>query len=79
MILVKTFGMARDIIGKPELIIENENKMTVEELKKNLTEMYPELASIGSFGIAVNREYVSGNIIIDKNDEVAIIPPVSGG
>ena len=28
---------------------------------------------------AVNQEYIAGNIDLNKNDEIAIFPPVSGG
>jgi len=41
---------------------------------------YPELATINNvLSIAVNAEYVDGNTILNSGDEVAFIPPVSGG
>ena len=44
-----------------------------------LEEKYPRLKELASYMVAVNDEYASTNIAINENDEIAIIPPVSGG
>jgi molybdopterin synthase sulfur carrier subunit len=40
---------------------------------------YPKLAELVSFLIAVNSEYADDDRVINSGDEVAIIPPTSGG
>jgi len=45
------------------------------ELKTN----YPKLKDIKSLLVAVNSEYAESNLVLSENDEIALIPPVSGG
>jgi len=40
---------------------------------------YPEFEKLRHLALAVNSEYVQDDLIISENDEVVIIPPVSGG
>lgn len=44
-----------------------------------LKERYPVIQGLTSFAIAVNGSYATADTIIHVGDEVAIIPPVSGG
>ena len=53
-----------------------------ENLKKFLAQKYPELNNHFKedlIRIAVNNEYIVENISLNKNDEIAFFPPVSGG
>jgi MoaE-MoaD fusion protein len=53
---------------------------TVNDLWTTLCAAHPQLRELrGSTSFAVNREYVDGNHRLSDNDEVALIPPVSGG
>jgi|TARA_R110000764_G_scaffold26429_4_gene62719 molybdopterin synthase sulfur carrier subunit len=52
---------------------------TVKELKDYLGKMYPELKKLSSLAVAVNNSYANDDTIIDNFDEIALIPPVSGG
>ncbi len=53
---------------------------TVEHLWRLLCEQHPDLVPLGeSISIAVNREYVGRDHRLAPDDEVALIPPVSGG
>lgn len=75
-----TFGIARDIIGHAEVTLElNEAVTTVAQLKSLLIVRYPALATLGSFRLAVNEAFAEENDAVRAGDEVAIIPPVSGG
>lgn len=76
---ILAFGICREIFATSELNIENENISDVASLKDYLSQSYPALANLKSYMIAVNNEYVSDNQSISINDEIAIIPPVSGG
>lgn len=75
------FGITRDITGTDQirLIEEGDRLNTVASLKTYLCQKYPEMAKLSSLAIAVNSAYAQEDTPIDKNDEVAIIPPVSGG
>ncbi len=76
---VKTFGITKEIIGEAELNIEIQDNISVAILMENLKEKYPKLQDLSSILMAVNAEYAEPNVILKNNDEVALIPPVSGG
>jgi len=48
-------------------------------LKAILENKYPLLKELGTYMIAVNNDYGEDSTIISLKDEIAIIPPVSGG
>ena len=77
---IKLFSITRDIVGANEIALEFAEQMTVAELLEHLCRNYPKLLEWKRYlRVAVNREYVSAQHILSANDEVAIIPPVSGG
>ncbi|MGF7046600.1 molybdopterin synthase catalytic subunit [Paenibacillus sp. DS2015] len=54
--------------------------ITTEQLKIVLSTSYPQATSqIASSFVAINQEYASGHDLITDKDEIALIPPVSGG
>ncbi len=59
---------------------EQADRMTIRSLKSAVAAMYPETASLvaASFA-AINHVYVSDEATASPNDEIALIPPVSGG
>ncbi len=76
---VLAFGIARDIMGGSMVGVEVPNACSIGVLKELLTNSYPALTRLSSFTIAVNGEYALPDRAIKSGDEVAIIPPVSGG
>ena len=76
---VLAFGIVKDIFSNSVIDFDLTDGETIDKLKTLLKEKYPQLDHLGSYMIAVNNEYVSGNDVIHESDEVAIIPPVSGG
>lgn len=76
---ILTFGITRDIIGTSQLLVEVDKPLSVEELRSRLKEQYPAMKKLASLAIAVNSEYVDEDIILQEKDEIALIPPVSGG
>ena len=76
---VLAFGIVKDMFNNSTTEVNIAGEVTVDKLKNYLEEKYPGLGKLGSYMIAVNNEYVSGKSIITEGDEVAIIPPVSGG
>lgn len=78
---VLLFGIAKDIIGTSEFEVPSEPKYpsTVLELKDVLVRLFPDFGKLSSFAVAVNSEYASEDVSLHLRDEIAIIPPVSGG
>lgn len=76
---IRAFGIARDIIGGRVVAFETSVALTVSELKQQLLERYPAFGDLTSLLIAVNAEYGAENAILTEEDEIALIPPVSGG
>jgi molybdopterin synthase sulfur carrier subunit len=75
---VLAFGIAKKIFGTNHITIEFEGS-TSEDLKSSLEKQFPLLKQLPTYLLAVNSEYSSNETIINSNDEIAIIPPVSGG
>lgn len=73
------FGIAKDIIGGTKVKFNLAAPYNVEHLKSALVKQYPKLQSITAFQIAVNETYAENTTVINVNDEVVVIPPVSGG
>ncbi len=78
-IQILLFGITTDLLGTSSLTFEIPTATTISGLKAQLLIKYPQLENINSYAIAVNEEYASNEIILKKNDVIAIIPPVSGG
>lgn len=73
------FGITTDLVGKSSMSYEVAEKVSIEELKTKLIAQFPSLKNINDFAIAVNESYAEDHQLLQKNDVVAIIPPVSGG
>jgi len=76
---ILAFGIAKDIFGVPGISVELSDQANTATLKALLEERYPKLKQLASYMVAVNNEYAEDKLIITERDEVAIIPPVSGG
>jgi molybdopterin converting factor subunit 1 len=74
------FGAARDAVGHDELELRLEPRSNVTSAFKQLLAEYPALDRFGSSLLfAVNQEYALPDREISDGDELAILPPVSGG
>ena len=78
MITVKLFGIARDIVGSSSMEISDEI-LSVNQLLGYLKQEYPDFGKLNSLLVAINSEYAENDATISEKDEIAIIPPVSGG
>ena len=78
MISIKLFGIAKDIVGTGTIKIAHQIS-TVDDLLVYLKSEYPDFEKLTSLLVAVNNEYALPATEINDTDEVAIIPPVSGG
>ncbi|MEZ5017548.1 MAG: MoaD/ThiS family protein [Flavipsychrobacter sp.] len=78
-VTILAFGIAKDIFGGSEISIDIEGEGSVKKLKATLEQQYPQLKELASYMVAVNDEYADDSLSITINDEIALIPPVSGG
>lgn len=74
------FGVLRDLAGKTSDSVELKEDATVGDVLLHFGEQSPRLKeSLASAAVAVNREYAGGETVLRDGDEVALLPPVSGG
>ena len=73
------FGIAREILQSRQVEIELNSGDTLLSLRQTLVRRYPELAKLKSLSFAVGVNYQDDTYGLHENDEVVIIPPVSGG
>jgi molybdopterin converting factor subunit 1 len=77
---VKFFAMLRERAGTGEAMIDIEAGATIGDLWEALKKVYPKLAPVETRLLyAVNQNYVKTDHVLEENDEVVFIPPVSGG
>ncbi len=77
---LRFFASLRERAGAAEKTLQVEGPMTVGALWERLCGERSALAAAGGkIAFAVNQEYVDRNYPLQDNDEVAFIPPVSGG
>lgn len=76
---VRLFASAREAVGTPTLTVDLPAGATVGILVQQLRAGYPQLNTLPELVISVNYEYAHGEQQLREGDEVALIPPVSGG
>jgi molybdopterin converting factor subunit 1 len=77
---VKLFARLREIAGAPELTRDVANGATISSVWRGLAQEYPELVPYErSISSAVNADYAKMDQVLRDGDEVAFLPPVSGG
>ncbi len=77
---VKLFAAAREIAGTAEAVIDAAPGAMAGDVRRRLIEQVPELAPLAARSLlAVNAEYADDATPVGDGDEVALIPPVSGG
>ena len=78
-IKVLLFGAAADRAGTRETQVPI-GETTLDELWSLLAERHPDLSPMrATLAFAVNGEYARGDVRVSPGDEVAVLPPVSGG
>jgi len=74
------FGVIKELIGKSHDDVDIRDGGSVRELLGHYESTVPELRRwFSSLALAVNQEYARPDTILKPNDEVALLPPVSGG
>ena len=79
-VTVRLFARLRDIAGASELARDVDAGSTIRGVWRELAREYPELAAYErSISSAVNADYARMDQELRDGDEVAFLPPVSGG
>ena len=74
------FVRLKDLVGRSDETLELTNASTIEELFALYSARIPELAKYRSSVVAsCNQEFTSWDTALHSADEVAFLPPVSGG
>ena len=79
-VTVRLFARLKEIAGAPELERVVTSGTTVGDVWRGLTREFPELAPYErSISTAINADYARMDQVVGDGDEVAFLPPVSGG
>jgi molybdopterin synthase catalytic subunit len=79
-VTVRLFAGLKEWVGRQEITVNLPEGATVSDLAEHLGREYPRLKPIlPGLAFAVNEEYRSRDYVLHDNDEVALIPPISGG
>lgn len=78
MIRVRLFAALRELAGAGEVDVEAaEVHGVLEAMEKRFGRRFVEIMATGT--VVVNGEIVGGDQMVGPSDEVALLPPVSGG
>ena len=79
-VTIRLFARLRDITGTGELTREISTGATIRTLWRQLTGEFPALEPYErSISSALNADYARMDQVLREGDEVAFLPPVSGG
>ena len=79
-IQVRLFATSREIVGEGQLAWTFRDGTTVGQLVEAVLAKYPRLLGHEkSMVLAVNHEVVRLDVVLREGDEVALLPPMSGG
>ncbi len=79
-VAVKLFAAGRELAGASEAVVEVDDAACVADVRRALAGQFAALAPLaGRSLMAVNAEYANDATRVSPGDEVALIPPVSGG
>jgi molybdopterin converting factor small subunit len=88
---VKSYGVIREIIGKDQITLRlpredggesaaTTTTTTVADLRRRIIELYPAISAKGIvMTIAINYKTAKDSLAINDSDEIALLPPISGG
>jgi molybdopterin converting factor subunit 1 len=79
-VTIKLFAILRDRAGVSELVLDVPSESTVSAVTEQLAQRFPKIGEfLPRVAYAVNREYAPASTVLEDGDELALIPPVSGG
>jgi len=79
-VTVRLFARLRDLVGAADVPVEVMPPATIEDVWAALATIHPAAAPYRtSLSAALNDDYAKMSAIVQDGDEVAFLPPVSGG
>jgi molybdopterin converting factor subunit 1 len=79
-ITILVFARLRDLIGAPQVVRDVPAGASVETIWHGLAAEFPAAAPCrASLSAAVNATYAKFSTPVSEGDEIAFLPPVSGG
>jgi molybdopterin converting factor subunit 1 len=77
---VNLFAAIRDLAAAGTVAVELPPGATVADLRRELVTRFPQMSALlARSAIAVNHDFAQDVVVLQPTDEVAVIPPVSGG
>ncbi len=76
---VLLFGMLKDLTGKSEDCVDLREGASVQDLLAHYGSVPRFHGILNSIAVAVNQQYAAADTVLKPSDEVALLPPVSGG
>jgi molybdopterin converting factor subunit 1 len=79
-VTIRLFARLRDLVGEGELVRDMPAQSTVATVWDRLAAEFPAIAPYAaSMSCAVNADYARLTTTVRDGDEIAFLPPVSGG
>jgi len=79
-VTVRLFARLRDLAGSGELVRDVPAPATIEQVWRSLVKDMPALGDYErTMSVALNTDYSRMSAAVKDGDEVAFLPPVSGG
>jgi molybdopterin converting factor subunit 1 len=74
------FGVLRDLVGRASESLELDDDATVADVLEHYQSRIPKIREmLPSLALSVNQHYSGPGAVLGNGDEVALLPPVSGG
>ena len=78
MVKILFFGPLAESSGSKEVYIKLESSNMLSSIKNLLEDKYLKTSNL-PYMLAVNKQQVRGDIALNAGDEIAVLPPFSGG
>ncbi len=79
-IKLRFFGQLKELTGTEEAEIQIKENTRVEDLIWLLGERYPNIREfLNHVSFSIDNEYASKDTVLADNNEVGLLPPISGG
>ena len=77
---ILVFGMLKDLVGTASESLDLSDGASVADVLRHYELQIPRLKDVlPSLALAVNQQYARAETKLNSGDEVALLPPVSGG
>ena len=82
MVTVRFLAMLKNKVGREVIEIPCDGEITLRELQKAIVKEFPQISEYLSGKrvlVSVNQEFADPETVVKDGDEVAFLPPFSGG